>query len=287
MKKFMLFVLIAMLSGCATTVPSEDREEINPHHSNAKKIGAFATGAIVANAIARKTGAGQAMSYAVGLLGGIVGVNLVKGDEWRPGDDEIVYIDQPAGYYPQSGYSSCGHVSVYCDTTPKQGMYPPRPGMCNDPDSGGEATYEDLVRRAEQRAGCYRNSQPRYRETQHVVHHQSQQQVVFPSNLWKRPENRHQKDSKEGQARLTVENYTRAGALPVGCNCQTGNWAVDSIQIRNVAKKLEDLQVACKNGAKNPDCYRNPGILSREYYDLADALDTRQEDGEKRRFVRK
>lgn len=284
MKKFMLFVLIAMLSGCATTVPAEDREEINPHHSNAKKIGAFATGAIVANAVARKTGAGQAMSYAVGLLGGIVGVNLVKGDEWKPGDDEIVYIDQPAGYYPQSGYSSCGAVNVVCNQRRvPYGLY----GYCDDEDSGGYATQEDLVRRAEQRAGCYRNAQPRYRETQHVVHHQPQQQVVFPSSLWKRPENRHQKDSKEGQARLTVENYTRAGALPVGCNCQTGNWAVDSIQIRNVAKKLEDLQVACKNGAKNSDCYRNPGILSREYYDLAASLDAHQEDGEKRRFVRK
>jgi len=35
--------------------------------------------------------------------------------------DEIVVIDPP-GYYPQSGYSACGHINVYCDRTPKQGM---------------------------------------------------------------------------------------------------------------------------------------------------------------------
>lgn len=290
MKKFMAFVLaillyalVISLSGCSTTVPSSERAEVNPHHSNAKKIGAFATGAIVANAIARKTGAGQALSYVAGLVGGIIGADLVKGDEWKPGDDEIVYIDPPE-YYPQSGYSSCGAISVYCDTTPKQGMYPPRPGMCNDPDSGGEASYESLVRRAEQRAGCFNATSANYTQVKHVSY-QETEHVTHQRNMFEGLGNRHQNDSEVDGPILTVKNYRYGGALPTDCNCQTGNWAIDSMRIRKRAGELKNLQILCKKDVENPDCNRNPGVLSAKYYDLADALDAKQRQGEMRKFV--
>lgn len=292
MKKFMPLLLVAMLSGCATTVPAvpvEDREEINPHHSNAKKIGAFATGAIVANAIARKTGAGQVMSYVVGLLGGLVGVDLVKGSEWRPGDDEVEIIDVPAVGY-SSGYSSCGAVSVYCDTTPKQGMYPPRPGMCNDPDSGGEATYEDLVRRAQRRAGCYDNNSG-YRAP-HPQQHASYApaQVVYPPNLWERPEKRQKTEAKKSAGPVvgpTVGNYRYEPMIHP--DCKTGNYGADGACLERLVDGLVLEQKACNSAGKKvvdgktatttrcPDGY-NPGKWAGIYKRLSNDLSLRQKE---------
>lgn len=274
MKKFMLLFLVAMLSGCATTVPAEDREEVNPHHSNAKKIGAFTVGAVAANAIARKTGAGQAMSYVVGLLGGLVGVDLVKGSEWRPGDDVVEYIDVPAGY--SSGYSSCGAVSVYCDTTPKQGMYPPRPGMCNDPDSGGEATYEDLVRRAQRRAGCYDNSGYRAPPQQHASY--APAQVVYPPNLWERPEKRQKTEAKKSVGGPvvgpSVYNYTEEKMIHP--DCKTKNPGADGHCLVDKAKDLWREQRACNDkkivDAICPVGKYNPGLWAGIYQRLGNEL---------------
>lgn len=276
MKKFMAVVLIALLSGCATTVPSEGREEINPHHSSVKKIGAFTAGAIVANAIARNTGAGQAVSYAVGLLGGLVGVELVKGSEWRPGDDEVVYIDQPVS---SAGYSSCGRVSVYCDTTPKLGMAPPRSGMCNDPDSGGEAMYEDLVRRAERRAGCYNSSNSGYNQQQQASY--QQHVVAYPANIWDRPGKRQKAEAKKSAGIVvgpTVSNYLDEPM--VHPDCKTGNYGADGKCLKRLVDGLLLEQKACEGETKQAVCPKayNPGKWAGIYYRLSNDLLNRQKE---------
>lgn len=279
MKKFMLLFLVAMLSGCATE---------NPHYSNAKKIGAFATGGIVVNAIARKTGSGRALAYGAGLLGGIIGVDLVKGAEWKPWDDEIVYIDQPAGYYPQSGYSSCGRASVYCNTTPKQGMYPPRPGMCNDPDSGGETTYEDLVRRAERRTGCYNNFSSGY--VQQKVASYPQQQVVFPPNMWERHEKRQKVETKKSAGVVvgpTVSNYRDEPMIHT--DCKTGNYGADGKCLKRLVDGLSLEQQACEGETKQAVCPKayNPGKWAGIYTRLSNDLSIRQKEEQGGEFTPK
>lgn len=47
------------------------------------------------------------------------------------------------------GAASQSYSSVVCDQTPKQGMAPPAPGMCNDPLSGGEVSLQYLQERAQ------------------------------------------------------------------------------------------------------------------------------------------
>jgi hypothetical protein len=42
-----------------------------------------------------------------------------------------------------------GSAPVVCDRTPKQGMAPPAPGMCNDPGSGGEVSLQYLQEHAQ------------------------------------------------------------------------------------------------------------------------------------------
>lgn len=234
MKKFMLFVLFAMLSGCATE---------NPHYKNAQTIGGTVVGAY--------TGYKWLKGGVIGgIAGAAVGHEIAKGAQWKPGDDEVEIIDVPAGY--SSGYSSCGAVSVYCDTTPKQGMYPPRPGMCNDPDSGGEATYEDLVRRAQRRAGCYDNNSGYRAPPQQHASYQTHAQVVYPPNLWERPEKRQRiAGKKEKYDGPTINDYMSprwASVIPE--NCRTGNYGRDSECLNSEAEKLKTRQEACEVDSK-------------------------------------
>ncbi|KKT37759.1 MAG: hypothetical protein UW27_C0010G0039 [Parcubacteria group bacterium GW2011_GWA1_44_13] len=262
MKKFMLFVLVALFAGCATD---------NPHYKNAQTIGGTVVGAYTGY----KWLKGGILG---GLAGAAVGHEVAKGAQWKPGDDEIIYLDAPAGY--SSGYSSCGAVAVYCDTTPKQGMYPPRPGMCNAPDSGGEATYEDLVRRAQRRSGCYDNSghraQPQYASQQPAV------QVVYPPNLFERPEKK-QKVAVERPAGVvvgpTVGNYRDERMIHP--SCKTGNYGADGVCLGNLVKGLMDEQGACEgketNGAVCPKGY-NPGKWAGIYKRLSNDLSLRQRE---------
>lgn len=251
MKKFMAVVIVILLTGCATE---------NPHYRNAQAIGGTVVGAV----IGAKTLGGGVLG---GLAGAFVGHEVVKGAQWKPGDDEIVYIDSP-GYYPQSGYASCGHVNVYCDTTPKQGMYPPRPGMCNDPDSGGEATYEDLVRRAEQRAGCYRSSNAGYNYPQQQASYQQQQVVVaYPADMWKRPERRQKPtEKKEPYDGPTISDYMSpkwASVIPE--DCRTGNYGRDSNCLNSEADTLKGKQDACEADSKK--CKPGFNFGQMEWYD--------------------
>lgn len=261
----LLIVSFVLLSGCATE---------NPHYKNAQTIGGTVVGAV----IGFKTLGGGIPG---GIAGAAVGHEVAKGAQWKPGDDEIEYIDVPAGGY-SSGYSSCGAVNVYCDTTPKQGMYPPRPGMCNDPDSGGEATYEDLVRRAQRRAGCYDNNSG-YRAP-HPQQHASYApaQVVYPPNLWERPEKRQKTaGKKEKYDGPTINDYMSpkwAGVIPSNdkVDCRTGNYGHDSICLKSEAQSLDKKQVACD--ADHKKCNKDLNFQETAYYfrKLASSLELAQ-----------
>ncbi len=266
MKKFMPLVLVAMLSGCATE---------NPHYKNTQKIIGTAAGA----AIGYSALGGGVLG---GLVGAFVGHEVVKGAQWKPGDDEIVYADSP-GYSPQPGYSSCGRVNVYCDTTPKQGMSPPRPGMCNDPDSGGEATYEDLVRRARQKAGCYDSAQ-----TQAVS--SPQQQVAFPQNLWERPEKKQKAEAKKPAGPVvgpTVSNYRDEPM--VHPDCKTGNYGADGKCLKRLVDSLALEQQACEGETKRAVCPKsyNPGKWAGIYTRLSKDLTERQKEEQGGEFATK
>lgn len=259
MKKFMLLTLaMLLLSGCASK-----GVERNPHFEKAEDIAITATAA--------------ATGYRYGgtlwaFIAGIFGHEFAKGLHYRPGDNDVEYIDVPAGY--SSGYSSCGAVRVYCDTTPKQGMYPPRPGMCNDPDSGGEATYEDLVRRAERRAGCYDNSGHHPHHQQHASY--APAQVVYPQNLWERPEKRQKTaEKKEPYDGPTVSDYMSPkweSAIPP--DCRTGNYGRDSNCLYSEAEKLKTKQEACEIDSKKCKPGFNFGQMA--WYDRKLAGDLRR-----------
>ena len=263
MKKFMLFVLVALFAGCATD---------NPHYKNAQTIGGTVVGAV----IGYKTLGGGVLG---GLAGAAVGHEVAKGAQWKPGDDEIIYLDAHAGY--SSGYSSCGAVAVYCDTTPKQGMDPPRPGMCNDPDSGSEATYEDLVRRAQQKAGCYQSAKSSYPQQQHASYSPQQQQVVYPPNLFERPEKKQKTaEKKEAYDGPTINDYMSPKwdqVIPE--KCKRGNFGHDSNCLFKEANDvLDKKQQECeRNGSKcNPNF--NFGKMAKVYRKLASDLRREQDN---------
>lgn len=260
MKKFMAVVLVVLLAGCATE---------NPHYKNAQTLVGTVTGAV----IGYKTLGGGVLG---GLAGAVVAHEVVKGAQWKPGDDEIVYIDPP-GYYPQSGYSSCGAVAVYCDTTPKQGMYPPRPGMCNDPDSGSEASYEDLVRRAQRRAGCFNNPSSGYAETQHASYGTQPAVIVsYPPNMWERSDRKQKVEAKkEPYDGPTISDYMSpkwASVIPE--DCRTGNYGRDSNCLNSEADTLKGKQDACEADSKKCKPGFNFGQMA--WYDRKLAGDLRR-----------
>lgn len=251
MKKFMLFVLFAMLSGCATTVPSAEREEeVNPHASKNSELLEGVGGAILFNYIARMTGAGQTLSYLAGGVGAVVGVNDARSRKWRPGDDEIIHIDQSSVGTPYS-YGGLGcNVSVACN----QSRVPARfygQGYCDDEDSGGYATHDDLMLRAQRRAGCYDNSGYRAPPQQHASY-QTHAQVVYPPNLWERPEKRQRiAGKKEKYDGPTINDYMSprwASVIPE--DCRTGNYGRDSECLNSEAEKLKTRQEACEVDSK-------------------------------------
>lgn len=256
MKKFMLLFLVAMLSGCATE---------NPHYKNAQVIGGTVLGAYTGY----KWLKGGVLG---GIAGAAVGHELVKGALWNPWDDEVVYIDGANEY--SSGHSSCGAVRVHCDTTPKQGMYPPRPGMCNDPDSGGEATYEDLVRRAQRRAGCSDNVGYRT-QTQHISHVPNTQ-VAFPQNMWERPARREKTvEEKEPYDGPTINDYmSPKWASVIPGECRTGNYGRDSNCLYAEAERLKTRQEACEVNSRKCNTGFNFGQMA--WYDRKLAGDLRR-----------
>lgn len=272
MSKFMLFMLlpiIALLSGCATD---------NPYARNAQVIGGTVAGAV----IGYKTLKGGVLG---GLAGAVIGHEVTKAAQWRPGDDEIEVVTVPSGSGGYAGgYSSCGAVSVHCDTTPKQGMYPPRPGMCNDPDSGGVTTYEDLVRRAQRRAGCYDNAgyqapQHQHQYSQrHASYAPAQNQVVYPSNLWEHPEKRQKTaevKKEEPYDGPTINDYmSPRWASVIPGDCRTGNYGRDSNCLYAEADKLKVRQEACEVNSKK--CAPGFNFGQMAWYDRKLAGDLRR-----------
>ena len=268
MKKFMLIIMAAMLpgwlSGCATE---------NPNYRSAQTIGGTVAGAYIGYKVLKGGILG-------GLAGAAIGHEVTKGAHWKPGDDEIVYIDPPYPTGPSgySQYSQCGAVAVYCDTTPKQGMYPPRPGMCNDPDSGGEASYESLVRRAQQKAGCYNTSGYR---AQSQYASQPSVQVVYPPNLWERPGNRQKTAEKKHAVAVDgpkVSNYRDEPM--VHPSCKTGNYGADGVCLGNLVDGLANEQRACEGKTTNAVCPKayNPGKWAGIYIRLSNDLAIRQRE---------
>ncbi len=156
MKKFMLLiVLVALLSGCATQ---------NPHFKNLQVFGGTVVGA---------AGGYKAAGLIGGVLGAVVGHEVVKGTQWWASgydDADVVYVNA-------SGYSGYGHVR--CDRVPSQGMAPYAHGMCRDPRSGGQVSYEELQRRSHSQGDYYQPSRASY------VHPQT---VSYPQNMWERPD---------------------------------------------------------------------------------------------------
>lgn len=228
--------------------------------------------------------------------GAIGGCNAVS--RWEDGTYGKGRNIRPAVYSSARGMPSMyGPGDVVCDRTPNEYGWRPGPGMCKDPDLfGAQTTPADLVRRAEARQRkaeeAFRAAQGAYAQpvVQPVAYSQPVAAVpspVSPVNKWERPENRQKEATQDEEGPLfTVKNYREGGALPSDCNCQTGNWAADAAQLRKRAKELADLQPHCTAGEKHPDCPSNPGVLSSRYYDLADALDLQQKEGEKRHFVK-
>lgn len=266
MKKFMLFILVAVLpvwlSGCATE---------NPHARKAQLIGGTVAGALIG---------GKALNGGVlgGLAGAAIGHEAVKAAHWKPGDDEVEVITVPPGYSGRhGGYSSCGAVSVPCRQTrvPAGSV-----GYCNDEDSGGYATYEDLVRRAERRAGCYDTSGYQAPPVQRASYAPSQQ-VVYPQNIWERPEKRQKeapaekKVAEEAYDGPTVSDYVSpkwASVIPD--DCRTGNYGRDSNCLYAEAERLKTRQEECEADSKK--CKQGFNFGQMAWYDRKLAGDLRR-----------
>lgn len=216
-------------------------------------------------------GVGQKIFTGLGLVMGCSAGSRIEDGTYGKNAEEVVYITQPQQqapmqYQPQGGY---GYGNVVCDKTPKQGMYPPGPGLCNDPDSGGETTYDDLVKRAQRRAGYYQPP-PAYYAPPQPVSYATPQQVSFPPNLWERPESRQKAEVKKSAVvGPTVSNY-RDDPM-VHPKCKTGNYGHDGVCLINLVPALVKEQKACE--ADGTKCYQyNAGKWAGIYQRLGNDL---------------
>lgn len=75
MKKIVLIIGIALLSGCATA---------NPHYQRAQNLTATATGAGAGWGLATLAGGNPSLQYAGAILGGILGNQISQGSQWEP-----------------------------------------------------------------------------------------------------------------------------------------------------------------------------------------------------------
>lgn len=290
----MLLFLVAMLYGCATTIPSEDQEEVdqeevNPHDSKNSELLEGSGGAIIFNYIARMTGAGQTLSYIAGGVGAVVGVNDARSRKWKPGDDEIIHIDQPSVGTPYSYGGGC-NISIACNQSRVPfGLY--GYGYCDDDYSGGYATYDDLMRRAQRRAGCYDNSEYRAPHPEQRASY-APAQVVYPPNLWERPDKRQKTETKKPAGGPvvgpTVGNYT--AEKMINPDCKTRNPGKDGHCLLGKAKGLEREQLACNGEVDDAVCpvgKYNPGLWAGIYTRLGNELVAKQIEMQGGKFTAK
>lgn len=248
-----------------------------PSFASADTLGCVG-GALVGGVLGSKIGGGKTVPLVMTVLGASAGCNVgsrVEDGTYGQPTEEVVVVNQPS--YPTQ-YGGGYGVGVVCDTTPKQGMAPPRPGMCNNPYNGGEISYEALQREAARREGYQYAQPPVYNhQRRSSVRRAIYSQEESRGGMWDRPE----KQRVAGVAavkrspRLTVDNYLQPGA--VNPQCQTGNWGVDSNCLSALSNKLAELQERCERGEKNSDCRKNPGVIAGEYRTLAAALRDHQD----------
>lgn len=278
MTKIMVVVLAVLFSGCAHTVPSAERaEEVNPHASKNSELLEGVGGGILFNYIARMTGAGQTFSYFAGATGVVAGVNDARRREWRPGDDEIIYLDQPAGDQTTYGYSGNCNVSVACNQRRvPAGLY----GYCDDEGSGGYATYESVLRGAQQRAGCYSSVQASYSQQHHASFVQQQPVIVqYPANMWERSDRKQKAGNAPKYEGPTVGDYmSPKWAQVIPEKCKKGNFGHDSNCLFKEAEILDKKQQECEvDGSKcNPSL--NFGKMAKIDRKLASDLRREQDN---------
>lgn len=249
MKKFMpLFVLVAVLSGCATK---------NPHYKNLQVFGGTVIGAAGGYKVGGVLG---------GVLGAVVGHEVVKGAQWDPNED-VIYVNA-------SGY---GYGNTYCDRIPSQGMAPYAPGMCRDPLSGGQVSYEELLRRSRAQNGYYQPS------TAYV----QPQAVSSQRNMWERTDRKQQKTEVKKPTAIvgpTVNNYLDEPLVHKAC--KTGNYGHDGKCLLNFVPALVKEQRDCESGGGK--CYQyNAGKWAGIYTRLGNDLVARQKEEQGGEFASK
>lgn len=128
MKKFivLIFIVVALLSGCATS---------NPHYQRAQKITGTATSAGAGYLAATALGASPQTAGWWALLTGIIGYNVMEGTQYEPSSQ------RPAT-------AMTGNVIVI-HTTPAYSSGPCGDGRYENPWSGGCVTQGFVVRNPE------------------------------------------------------------------------------------------------------------------------------------------
>lgn len=256
MKKFILVVVLVALA---------------PSFAFADTIGC-AAGGLLGGLVGSQIGGGvgQKIFTGLGLVMGCSAGSRIEDGTYGRNAEEVVYVpsQSPYPYPPQYGYGN-----VVCDKTPKQGMYPPGPGLCNDPDSGGETTYEDLLRRARQRAERAGNyGQPAvYTQPAPVAYAPQQQAVSYSQSIWERPEKRQQKTETKKAVVVgpTISNYREEPMIHH--KCKTGNYGHDGSCLINLVPALVKEQKACE--ADGTKCYQyNAGKWAGIYQRLGNDL---------------
>lgn len=242
MKKFMLLVAsVALLSGCATQ---------NPHYKNLQVFGGTVIGAAGGYKVAGVLG---------GVLGAVVGHEVVKGAQWNSNDDEVIYV-RPYGY----GYG--GYTPSI-----SQGMYL-QPGMCDDARSGGQISCRFLAEnpRYERWGIIESNVQPPPQ-----VH---ARQASYPRNMWEKSDQKQQNaEAKKPTAIVgpTVSNYLDEPM--VHKSCKTGNYGHDGKCLLNFVPALVKEQRDCESGGGK--CYQyNAGKWAGIYTRLGNDLLLRQKE---------